>query len=284
MAAHAHWWGPKWTTDRGMGIWSLFAKQHRTLFDCCTTQDINPLMEGEEFKQIRAGMTEYLKKGPAHIRLSTVSPKDASVKNGRNPLRVTTVEKVFESLVMGFRVMEELDEGNLSLIVYALILTPWNDRIRKDNEYRCLIYDGQYQCTIKETKEMKRKMITPEDPEDRILRAYVATHSADFPEPNVALDVAVDMSIMNTKNIVIFIEFNTLDEELDLFGVTKDQLTHCNPKMLDMLHINPTDVILPQSPELHVTYHGFNESTTNIMVVHESPRSPQSSLVVEEIM
>ncbi len=84
----------------------------------------------------------------------------------------------------------------------TLVLRPWDERMTRGVEYRCIFYAGQ----------LEEKAINPE-PDAATLQAirnFSQTHKNYLPEPNACLDLCL------LESEVIFIEWNALDAELDI--------------------------------------------------------------------
>jgi hypothetical protein len=209
-ALHAHQWGAVWTTARGMACWPINEQQQRLLVRACEEEDCKVLRESALFADMWTEVAATIARQPGkamHVRLSSTSPKFAEVANGRNPMRVESVDEVIESLVRGPQIHEDLEE--LGVGVFAICLTPWDDRIARATEYRCFVsndkleFAAEYACTTgKEAKDID------------LLRAYVHEHKGCMPEPYVALDVAV-----TDEKQVVFLEFNPVDARLHTCGI-----------------------------------------------------------------
>ena len=203
---HAHLWPQPFTTN--LTVFPITPIQQTILYKACEANDIN-LLNHPDFIPLYNRIDNYLKEnGPHFFKLSSISAKDSYYKDPTNAplLQATTAHKLFSVFTTSMRITEELDDNDS----FPIILTAWNDKIREDNEYRCFIFDGICEAIANREDESD-----PDLPTKELIEEYIKTHLSQFPDPTVALDVAV------YDNQVIFIEFNPVDEELDTYGICR---------------------------------------------------------------
>lgn len=209
-ALHAHYWGSPWIDS--LGIFPLTREQQQILYSACETIDVGIVKNSSVFGSLWQDLESYIKTyGRVFIRLSSVSPKDVTLHDGLGPsLCVSTVDRLFETFVHSFRLMEELETYG----PYAIILKQWNGKIKADNEYRCFIFNRECEYIAKCQDESE-----PHGDVKLQITKYIDKHKEYFPEDDVALDVAV-----SDDGEVIFIEFNPVDNELDQFGLQEKDI------------------------------------------------------------
>lgn len=151
-------------------------------------------------------------------------------------LKCHTTVQALARLVRSARVMDEIEEcAAEDQDRFAIILKAWDMRIRSEREYRCLIYERELEAIIHEAaKELS-------DSDRKCIESWVVKHISLFPEATLALDLALhdltapvsaaaatdkakDSKQSESAVEVIFVEFNSLDKELDTFGVDLDKL------------------------------------------------------------
>lgn len=137
---------------------------------------------------------------PVFFRISTISGKDISTF-------ASTKEEILYVLTRSNRIQEDLELYSPQ----SLILRDWDERITPSKEYRCIIVDGILEMTISSSSGE----IVNLEPID----AYVASIKDRLPCNDVCLDVCLD------GEEVIFIEFNVLDSELDMYGADWNKLS-----------------------------------------------------------
>ena len=206
-ARHVHQWGSPWVDN--FAIFPLSDDQRRLLYQATEKLDRNIIKKSEIFRSIWDAVDKYISEnGPVFFRLSTASPKDVNMSKDHPTLCATSAEYLFGIMVRSFRMMEELmdDED------FSLVLRKWDTRIKEDNEWRCFIIDRQC-IAISRMIDCSR----PEEKTRGTIESYINKYKHLFPEDNLAIDLVVGKE--GEEDDVIFIEFNTLDDELDCFGI-----------------------------------------------------------------
>lgn len=147
-------------------------------------------------------------------RISTISPKDLfpEDENGKQNLYFDNVEDLFNKMINSNRVIEDILE--MENDKFTLILKKWNEKIFNNPEYRCIIYDRMYVAHFLTCGIINNNSV------DKIIKEYIINTSNKFPENHLALDIAI-----TKENEVIFIEFNLLDNELDMYGYDVQSLS-----------------------------------------------------------
>lgn len=200
---HMHKFGHPWINH--LEVFPLSPDLQQILYKACQTNDIK-LLQMSEFISVWDKIDTYIKKnGPMFFKLSSISAKDSYFKSDEPLLKATSAEKLFNVFVTSMRICEELadeDEDD-----FAIILTPWNDKIKTDNEYRCFIFHGVCEAIAK----LDEGELTPIA--DQIIRNYIKQNLYLFPSKTVALDLVVTDAAE-----VIFIEFNPIDDERIMQG------------------------------------------------------------------
>lgn len=201
-AAHAHKWGHPWINN--MKIFLLTKPNQLLLWNAC--QDLNPNLIKPT--KLWHEIDQYIQQtGPCFFKLSTASPKDVILEDGKGPsCRADSVERLFKALTRSFRIMEYLEDD---LEDYAIVLTKWNDKIEFKNEYRCFVVDG-----VCEAISHMEDCTDPSPEITTLIHQYIQQHHNTFPESAVALDLCI-----TGDHEIIFIEFNPIDEELDSYGI-----------------------------------------------------------------
>lgn len=204
---HVHHWNPFWTNN--LRIFLLSDNNRKTLLEAYQKSDIKLLQAGE-FLSLWNGIDKAIEEiGPVFFKLSSISPKDSYYKssNGEPVLKSSNTEKLFNVFLTSMRIGEEIeDEGD-----FAIILAPWNDKIKFDNEYRCFVFYGVCEAIA--------KMCDESDPNARLtllINNYINKHLHLFPSKTVALDI-----IVTEQDEIIFVEFNPIDDEIDNFGILR---------------------------------------------------------------
>lgn len=220
-ATFAHCWGSPWIDDFKIIMLSQYQKQ--LLLESYENQNIELLKNSKEFNQIIQQIEEYIQLYQfVFFRISTVSSKDVKSNDNTSPVFAENSDMLLNKLIKSERVNEDLEKD----YEQAIILRKWNFKINKSNEYRCFIINRKLEAIIK----MSDCSLPNKDVENLLIK-YVDSHKHLFPENNVALDVAVTLDNINNINIdninnnyVIFIEFNPVDDELDLYDVLNKNL------------------------------------------------------------
>ena len=133
--------------------------------------------------------------------------KDSYFKSNEPLLKATNAEKLFNVFVTSMRICEELEDED----DFAIILTPWNDKIKPDNEYRCFIFNSVCEAISRMIDESE-----PDDRTNKIISNYIDKNLSLFPSTTIALDIVVTEEME-----AIFIEFNPIDDELDTYGILR---------------------------------------------------------------
>jgi len=224
---HVYQWDKWWSGN--FVIHMLSEQQRKLLYLACEQVVMGPelIRDSVEFKQMWDDIDAYINKvGSVFVKLSSVSPKDVELEDGMG-LRNDSVERVFKLLTRSFRIMSELeynDDDEKEEQQYAIVVRKWDTRIKHDNEYRCLIVDGKLDSMVRMHDE---KLLSQHDTNFQTVEEYVRTYGCLLPNVNIALDIAIDEeNVYNDScNNVIFVEFNPLDDELDLYGVNESNMS-----------------------------------------------------------
>jgi hypothetical protein len=205
---HAHLWGDSWTSD--LGIFELDSEMCEKLLHLIEEQVSIQLVK-IVLPELWNFIDDYIKEhGPCFFRLSGASPKDSTYKCQGPLLKANDVEHLLQVCFESNRFIDELDESILIDRNIAFILRKWNDEIGKCDEYRIFVGDGEYELAV--------RMSDMEFAKDNVayhLRKFVEKHVSSFPSSTLVIDVALDPVTYN----VIFIEFNPIDDELDMYNV-----------------------------------------------------------------
>lgn len=239
---HAHLWGKPWTNE--LGILTLDPEACEKLLQMIEEQ-VSIQFVKIVLPEVWNFIDNYIKEcGPCFFRLSGASPKDSTYMCQGPLLKADSVEHLLQVCFESNRFMEELDEAVLLEREIALILKKWDDNIHKCDEYRIFVGDGEYELAVRTSDTQLAK----NDVAYR-LRNYVKKYASLFPASTLAVDVAFD----NITQNIIFIEFNPIDDELDMYNVdlsllsdtirtaqvcpsiTYKLLSECAPPILDKL-------------------------------------------------
>lgn len=205
---HAHKWGTPWTNH--LKVFHMNKEQQNILHDACEKNDIE-ILKNKKFISLYNEIDEYIRNnGPMFFKLSSISPKDSYYKDPTNAplLQASNADKLFNVFVTSMRITEELEDNDL----FPIILSPWNDKISEDDEYRCFIFYGNCEAIAKRDDESE-----PTSEINSLITNFIEKHKKEFPDQTVALDVAVE------GDNVIFIEFNPVDDELDTYGIVRNR-------------------------------------------------------------
>ena len=201
---HMHKFGHPWIDH--LKVFPLSSELRQILYKACETNDTK-LLQTEEFLPLWNEIDVYIKEnGPMFFKLSSISAKDSYFKDDGPLLKATNAEKLFNVFVTSMRICEELEDED----DFAIILTPWNDKIKVNNEYRCFVFYGVCEAIAK----LDESELTPRA--DKLVRDYIKKHLHLFPSQTVALDLVV-----TDTDEIIFIEFNPIDDELDTYGILR---------------------------------------------------------------
>ena len=201
---HMHKFGHPWTDH--LKVFKLSSDLQQILYKACQTNNVK-LLQTSEFLPLWNEIGVCIKEhGPMFFKLSSISAKDSYFKSDEPLLKATNAEKLFNVFVTSMRICEELEDED----DFAIILTPWNDKIKVNNEYRCFIFYGICEAIAK----LDEGELTPKV--DQLIRNYIQKHLHLFPSQTVALDLVV-----TDADEIIFIEFNPMDDELDTYGILR---------------------------------------------------------------
>jgi|CXWK01.1.fsa_nt_gi hypothetical protein len=205
---HAHLWGEPWTND--LGIFKLDSELLEKLLHLIEEQ-VSTRFVKIVLPELWDFIDNYIKEhGPCFFRLSGASPKDSTYKCQGPLLKADDIEHVLQVCFESNRFANELDEAILIDRDIAFILRKWNDEIHKCDEYRIFVGDGNYELAV--------RMPDTELAKDNVayhLRKFVEKHASTFPAPTLVVDVAIDPVTYD----ITFIEFNPIDDELDMYNV-----------------------------------------------------------------
>lgn len=201
---HAHMWGSPWTNDLG-----IFVISPKMALEMLSSIDCNSKFQNLTFP---SALNEFIEtfiqnNGPCFFRLSGASPKDSTFAN--TPLlKATSAEYIRKVCIESNRFEEELETCVLTDRSIAFILRKWDEKIEKCDTYRIFVGEGEYELAVRMSDCTIAKGSTAFN-----LRKYVDKHIKTFPHYTLALDVALD------GDNIIFIEFNPIDDELDMYNV-----------------------------------------------------------------
>ena len=260
-------WSSKWTKD--WLVQRLTQAQHDLLRQATSDRDVQSLLSKPAFKPVVDACADYIQKkheqegvGGVFVRLGTLSPKDV-LKPGP---RCTSVEEVFGRLTESFRCLEDL--GDKQYAPCSLVLRPWDERIAKGYEYRSVVFRGKLEDrAIALTRRPKPEsnddkcgsQTPPQQTEQQLqsehiaaIKQFVADHAVDFPSG----DVSVDLAVYKKKHKegekehkggsaldVVFVEFNNLDAELDMY----DQFANLSLGAQAYIHDSEVPELVPES-------------------------------------
>ena len=205
---HAHLWGKPWTNE--LGILTLDPEACEKLLQMIEEQ-VSIQFVKIVLPEVWHFIDNYIKKnGPCFFRLSSASPKDSTYTCQGPLLKADSIEHLLQVCFESNRFMEELDETILLEREIAFILKKWDDNISKCDEYRIFVGDGKFELAIcmSDTKLATRDV-------EQQLRNFVEKNVSFFPSHTLVVDVAFN----NVTHDIIFIEFNPIDDELDIYNV-----------------------------------------------------------------
>lgn len=136
------------------------------------------------------------------IKLASTSPKDSEYS-----LKVNTSKEVNQLFMSSNRILNELYELSLLKWDTYILVRPWNKRIENGDEYRLLVCDGKLDIAI------HTKTCTIDTTHIKLFSTWVDDNVYHFPVKSICIDVAL------FYGEVVFIEFNPINDELDLYGV-----------------------------------------------------------------
>lgn len=205
---HAHLWGESWTSD--LGIFKLDSEMCEKL--------LNMIEEQVSIQLVKIVLPEfwdfidnYIKEnGSCFFRLSGASPKDSTYKCQGPLLKADNIEHLLQVCFESNRFADELYETLIIDHEIALILRKWNDNIDKGDEYRIFVGDGEFELAV--------RMPDTQLATDNIayhLRNYIEKYASSFPAPTLAVDIAINPLTYE----ITFVEFNPIDDELDMYNV-----------------------------------------------------------------
>lgn len=205
---HAHLWGSPWTDN--MGIYILTPDVCEQMLEII--EDEKDVNAQNMWPHLWNFVHDYIKKcGPTFFKLSGASPKDAGF-----PLKAVDAQYVFDVCFKSLRFLEELANASTFNYDIALILQKWNNDIEQGDEYRVLVDNGQFSLAI----GMKDCKLADENVSDW-LRKYIDEHVHLFPSSTIAVDL-----VYKSDSSIIFVEFNPIDDELDLYNINLEILSH----------------------------------------------------------
>jgi len=211
---HAHLWGKPWTDE--LGILTLDTEACEKLLQMIEEQ-VSIQFVKIVLPEVWDFIDNYIKEcGACFFRLSGASPKDSTYTCQEPLLKADSVEYLLKVCFESNRFMEELDEAILLENEIALILRKWDDNICKCDEYRIFVGDGKFELAVR----MSDTKLASGDVEQQ-LRNFVEKYVSLFPSPTLVVDVAFDPVTQN----ITFIEFNPIDDELDIYNVDLDLLS-----------------------------------------------------------
>lgn len=139
---------------------------------------------------------------PVFIKLASISPKDSE-----RSLKVSSSKDVNKLLMSSDRVMNELYELSLLKWETYILVRPWSRRIENGDEFRLLV------CNAKLDIAIHIKTCTMDTENLKLFSTWVDDNIYHLPVENICIDVAL------FNGVIIFIEFNPINDELDLYGI-----------------------------------------------------------------
>lgn len=136
------------------------------------------------------------------IKLASTSPKDS-----KHPLKVNTSKEVNKLFMSSNRILNELYESSVLKWDTYILVSPWNKRIENGEEFRLLVCNGKLDVAI------NTKTCTIDTKNFNLFSAWIDDNSYHLPVNTICIDIAL------FYGEIIFIEFNPINDELDLYGI-----------------------------------------------------------------